>query len=194
MTNDAANIPIDRWVDEYGDRLYRHALARVRRVELAEDLVQETFLAAMRSADQFRGEGSALAWLLGILRHKILDAYRAAYREERAAGELPADDELDEMFDARGRWRRKPGPWTVEDDLVSRAEFWAAFRDCLDGLPVRLREVFTLRVLDDISGDEVCKALGVSATNLWVALHRARARLRGCLEVHWFDSETAEVP
>lgn len=192
MSGDTKHQLIERWVDEHGDRLYRHALSRVRRADVAEDLVQDTFIAAMRSADQFRGEVNPVNWLLGILRHKILDHFRATYRAE-PTGELPDDDELGALFDERGRWREKPGPWSVDDDLISREEFWLALRECLDGLPERLREIFTLRVLDDVESDDVCKVLRVSTTNLWVSLHRARSRLRGCLEVTWFGSNAPEA-
>ncbi len=183
---------VEGWVDEYGDRLYRHALARVKRPDVAEDLIQETFIVAVRSAGKFRGEVSPLNWLRGILRHKILDHFRAAYRAEPADA-LPQDDELGGLFDERGRWRRRPGPWSVDDDLVSREEFWRAFRECLEGLPERLREIFTLRVVDEAESDAVCKALGVSATNLWVSLHRARLRLRGCLETNWLVTDSSEA-
>ncbi len=193
MSDEKVPSLIEAWVDEHGDRLYRHALSRVKRAAVAEDLVQETFIAAMRSEKQFRGGVAPVNWLLGILRHKILDHFRAAYQAESAVEGLPEDDELGELFDERGRWRQQPGPWTVEDDLISREEFWAAFRRCLDGLPARLREIFTLRVLDDVESDEVCKALRVSATNLWVSLHRARTRLRGCLEVNWFGADAPEA-
>jgi RNA polymerase sigma-70 factor (ECF subfamily) len=192
MADEEASNLIEAWVDAHGDRLYRHALSRVKRAEVAEDLVQETFIAAMRSAAQFRGEVSPVNWLLGILRHKIMDHFRASYRAETAEA-LPEDDELGALFDERGRWRQQPGPWTVDDDLVSREEFWRAFRGCLDGLPARLRDIFTLRVVDDVESDAVCKALRISATNLWVSLHRARTRLRGCLEVSWFGADAPEA-
>lgn len=191
MADEELSKVIEAWVDEHGDRLYRHALSRVKRPDVAEDLVQETFIAAVRSAEQFRGDVSPVNWLVGILRHKIMDHFRASYRSESAES-LPEDDELGALFDERGRWRQKPNPWSVDDDLASREEFWRAFRQCLDGLPARLRAIFTLRVLDEVESDDVCKALRVSATNLWVSLHRARMRLRGCLEVNWFGSDASE--
>ena len=193
MTNNRASDLIEEWVEAHGDRLYRYALARVKRPEVAEDLVQDTFIAALRSAEQYAGDAPAVNWLLGILRHKILDHYRAAYRAEPVAEGLPDDDQLAGLFDERGHWRQHPGPWEVDDDLLLRRdEFWAAFRKCLEALPARLQDAFTLRVLDDSPREEVCKALRISTTNLWVSLHRARLRLRACLEVHWFGADAAE--
>jgi len=181
---------VEAWVDAHGDVLYRYALARVGRREAAEDLVQETFMAALKSADRFRGESSARTWLIGILRHKYLDWRKRQARQPTESAKADNDELIDQWFDERGWWRTPPQAWTVDpDSLVDKEEFWEVFRQCLDGIPDRVGQVFSMRVIEETSSEEVCKALKISSTNLWVMLHRARARLRKCLESHWFGQE-----
>lgn len=181
--------PAETWVDAHGDILYRYAVARVGRRDIAEDLVQETFVAAMQASGRFRGESSERTWLIGILRHKLLDWRR---RQGRELPGLPSDhdDVIDQWFDDRGWWRTPPKGWTVDaDSLVEKEEFWAVFRHCLDGVPERVGQVFAMRVIDETPSEDICKALSLSSTNFWVMLHRARARLRKCLESNWFGRE-----
>lgn len=176
------------WVDEHGDALLAYALSRLADRNTAEDLVQETFLAAVEAHDAFRGKSSPRTWLVGILRHKILDHFRAR-RGEAPAG--PADPS--DRFDAKGSWSHPPEDWDVDPaELAQRKEFWDIFQRCLERLPGRQDEAFYLRVIDGLTGREVCKILGISPTNLWVMLHRARARLRDCLEALWFAPGSKE--
>ena len=177
------------WMDRHSDYLFRYALARLRRREVAEDVVQETFLAALRAKDQFAGASSERTWLVAILKRKIVDHFRRKYRERPAADLTAADGWTDDLFDERGRWREKPARWTADPGAAfEREEFWAAFRACLGKLPGRLADAFTLREVEGLESPEVCKALDVSASNLWVMLHRARQRLWKCLGVHWFSA------
>lgn len=182
-----ASAHAEAWVDEHGDVLFRYALWRVRDRHVAEDLVQETFLAALRSSQSFRGESSERTWLIGILRHKVVDHQRKDGRESPLAELADSDSELDAQFGKRGGWKTRPGDWRVDPEaLLERAEFWAVFDDCLEALPPRLAEAFSLRVMAEVETDEVCKVLGITSTNIWVILHRARGRLRACLEANWF--------
>ena len=185
-----AGPPTEAWVDAHGDVLYRYALARVGRRDVAEDLVQETFVAALQSAERFRGESSERTWLIGILRHKFLDWRRRQSRQPVVGAGADTDELIEQWFDERGWWRTPPQKWTVDpDSLVDEEEFWQVFHDCLNSVPERIGQVFAMRVIDETPSEEVCKALEISATNLWVMLHRARARLRKCLEANWFAPE-----
>ncbi len=188
---------LESWVDEHARYLFRYALPRVRDHHAAEELVQETFLAALRALESFDWESSPRTWLVGILRHKIMDLFRTRNRRGDRKAALPSesldesDPEIDALFDDQGRWIRKP--LQVEIDpaaLLERADFWAVFEDCLGSLPELQAEVFSLRVMDDVKSNEICKVLSISSTNLWVLLHRARARLRACLETKWFESDS----
>lgn len=185
-----AQVSVDAWVDAHGDALFRYARARVRQQHAAEDLVQDTFVAAIERRDSFRGDSSELTWLIGILRHKVLDHLRKQGREQPASD--AEDAVVAELFDDRGMWRKRPGPgaWRVDtDSLIEREEFWQAFERCVDRLPDRQAKAFALKEVDDTDAEQVCKVLGISSTNLWVTLHRARTRLRDCLEKTWFQIE-----
>ena len=201
MTNavaDPRDDPTDPagWLDRHGDYLYRFALARVRQPDAAEDLVQETLLAAWAGRAGFAGRAAERSWLTAILKRKAVDWLRRRVREraylESAASPDPATAG---RFTARGKWRERPPAWADPGGGLARAEFHAAVAACLGRLPPRLREVFTLRHLDETAGDEVCRELGLTPANLWVMLHRARLRLGGCLTETWSrDTPRADRP
>lgn len=176
-----------RWVDEHGDVLFRYALARVRDRHLAEDLVQEALVSALGSANSYRGGSSERTWLVGVLKHKVLDHFRKAGRE-RASDTLD-EQGLDDYFDDRGRWKVHPAKWTVDPhEALKQEDFRIVIERCLEETPARLARAFVLREVDELEGDEICKLLGITATNLWVMLHRARLRLRQCLDQNWFGA------
>jgi RNA polymerase sigma-70 factor (TIGR02943 family) len=177
------------WVDEHGDCLYRYALARVRKPEVAEDLVQETFLAAVRAYDKFGGRSSVRSWLCGILKHKIIDHYRKAGRETSFTDLEFLSDEFSEKFVPQGFWRHAIGPadWQPDaSEVMEQGEFWQTMQRCLAKLPVKIANVFSMREMEDIPSKEICALLSISESNLWVMLHRARMALRECLELNWF--------
>jgi RNA polymerase sigma-70 factor, ECF subfamily len=178
------------WVDEHGEVLYRYALVRVRRREVAEDLVQETLLAALNARDRFQKRSADRTWLIGILRHKLIDYLRSRSRGLPGAEQKSHSDWLDDLFDERGRWINQPDPDAVRpEQLLEQQEFWEIFDQCLDELAPRSREAFARRVLEQEDTQTVCKALSVTATNLWVILFRARTQMRRCLMSKWFQGE-----
>ncbi len=179
------------WVDLHGDALYRYALLRVKDPHAAEDLVQETFYSALRALDRFKGDSSERTWLIGILKHKVIDFFRKSVREIPSTDLTNEDDSLEmDLFDEKGRWMTPPRDWDViPSKALEDKEFWRVFQDCLDGLTSALRNVFTMKEIDGMKGEEICKILGISATNLWVILHRSRGRLRKCLESNWFRED-----
>ena len=184
---------VEAWVDEHADYLFRYALPRLRDRDVAEEVLQETFLAALKSIDKFRGDSSPRTWLVGLLHRKIADHYRKRYREGDRESIDISDPAIDAWFDANGSWIASPKRCEIDPaKLEQNADFWKVFESCMQLLPERLAEAFTLRVIDDRKPDEVCKVLSITPTNLWVALHRARARLRACLEANWFHSEAPE--
>jgi len=181
-------IDPEKWVEKYGDALYRFALLRVSDPGLAEDLVQDTLCAAFEARDRFSGKSSERTWLIGILKHKVADHFRRTSREipEIDSADLPEGDGGD-FFDDKGRWKVMPQKWKGSpEDILENKEFWDVFHECLDGLSPNIRQAFTLRELDETGSGEICKVLGISTTNLWVMLHRARSGLRRCLELNWF--------
>jgi RNA polymerase sigma-70 factor (ECF subfamily) len=171
-----------QWLEEYGDVLYRYALSRLRRSHEAEEMVQETLLAALQARAEFAGRSHPRSWLLGIMRNKILSRLRVA---ARAAPQTDVDD-LDTWFNASGKWRKAPARWGDPAALAEGKDFWRVVRRCLAALPARMAEAFTLRTLDDRPPADVCAELDISSANFWVLLHRARLRLVRCLDLHWF--------
>ncbi len=171
------------WVDKYGNSLFRYALSRLRNSDAAEEVVQETFLAALKAVDQFSSTGTEGAWLLGILKRKIVDYVRSRKLNTSTTAD---EDPTESLFDEKGNWRSDPRIFGIQpDSLLQRAEFWQIFRNCLAGLPQRQADVFMLREMEEISSERICKELEISSSNLWVLLHRARLRLSDCIQSHW---------
>jgi len=183
-----ATLPAVRWLDEHGDAMYAYAAARVRDPDVAEDLVQETLLAALASADGFLARSSERSWLIGILKHKLVDHLRRSLRE-RPLGEGGADG-LSDLFDQRGRWKVPPATWSAEPHaLAEKAEFRVVLAQCVSRLPARMAQMFWLREAEQMETTELCERLNVTATNVWAILHRARSGLRKCLTMRWFDGD-----
>ena len=147
-------IDPDRWVDDHGDALYAYALLRLRDADSAAEVVQETFLEALRGRSRFEGRSSERTWLIGILKHKIIDDYRRRSRREKGTGEAAgADSENEEFFDRRGAWKEAIGGWgDLPDQVLERSEFWQVFRTCLADLPENYSEAFTLSELEGLTG------------------------------------------
>ena len=186
----ATEQPLDatRWVAAHGDALFGFALARLRVRAEAEDAVQETFLAALAAQARYRGEADERAWLFGILKHKVVDRLRRRSRELPLEPGEPTDVSLEQAFDDAGRWRSRPQRWPRPDEDVENEAFWDVLAHCLDDLPATLATTFRLAELDGLDTEETCKVLAISPTNAWVRLHRARLRLRECLERRWFGA------
>ncbi len=180
----------EMWLEDHGDYLFRYALVRLRDREIAEDMVQETFLAALGAREKFQARSSVRTWLVGILKHKILDHFRKSYREPPTSDLLSSEDPSEALFDENGKWKLRPIAWTDDPRAVlEQKEFWETLLRCMSELPRRLAEVFALRELEGLKGEEICSLMRISATNLGVMLHRVRMRLRHCLEINWFTQK-----
>jgi len=176
----------ERWVEKYGDYLYRYALMRLRDPGVAEDAVQETFLAAIRNLHQFDGRVDVKYWLRGILRNKIVDIIRKSVRKREIEDESQQDMVNSFLFKVSGVPTTRPKSWAINvDEAFAQEEFWAAFESCLAGLKEPLRSAFVLKMLEDQETDEICKELDITPNYLWVMLHRARGQLKECLEHKW---------
>jgi RNA polymerase sigma-70 factor (ECF subfamily) len=185
---DQSKLSPERWLNEHGDVLFQYAFARVRRADIAEDLVQDVLLAALRGTERFAGRASERTWLIGILKHKILDHVRMHMRQLKRAEELV---EADYFFDDKGNWKISFRHWSAEPHhLMEKKEFRQVLDSCLDKLPGRLAELFLLREMDGVSTDAICEGLDISPASVWATLHRARMRLRECLTLNWFQSSS----
>jgi RNA polymerase sigma-70 factor (ECF subfamily) len=181
------------WADRYGDYLFRYAVLRLRDRSAAEDLVQETFLAALKDRGAFSGKSAEATWLVGILKHKIADHFRRLSREVSLGEDDPPDPAGESVFDASGHWAAGPADWGANPaDLFRQKEFLDQFAECLSDLSPNQANAFTLREIEGLGTGEICKVLDVTETNLWVILHRARMLLRRCLEARWFAKDTGK--
>ncbi len=188
MTHEASTP--EQWLDRYGDVLYRFGFARVRDPDVAEDLVQETLLAALKARTGFAGQASEQTWLIGILKHKIIDHFRKAARENsREYDDGSANDE-DDFFDAQGHWRIDLAVWSDPDKSLEQEQFLRIFQDCIERLPPRLTQLFVLREIDGMQSEEICETLSISTlNNFWVMMSRMRVQLRHCLDLNWFNQK-----
>ena len=168
--------------------LLRIASLQLRDRHLAEDVVQETILSALAAADSYAGRARVKTWLVGILKHKVIDALRARSRGPRTLTDLGAEvgtDDLDALFDDAGFWRVKPREWEDPTHAVRQRDFDRVLETCLRKLPGLSAQVFVLRELFEVSAEEVCGLAGVTRNHLNVLLYRARMSLRGCLDLNW---------
>ena len=181
------------WIDEHGDCLFRFAMQRLRDESAAEDIVQETLLSAIQSLKSYSGKSTERTWLIGILKHKIIDHYRKNSKEIQITDEDTDLSGLDHFFERPDAW---DGHWAVAfrpidpeqspEQVMERSEFWDVMNKCLSALPERIANVFSLREVDGMTSEEVCEALRLSPSNFWVIMHRARMQLRRCIEIKWF--------
>lgn len=181
--------PPKDWLARHGDALYRYAYFRLRDATQAEDLVQETLLAALQARDGFGGRATERTWLIGILKNKLVDYLRKGAREQPFSELIGNDDEINALFDSGGHWKTPPSDWGNPSNALEQKQFWKVFADCFAALSSRHAQIFAMCEFDGLDSTEVCKVFDITATNVWVILHRARLRLRQCLESHWFGRE-----
>jgi RNA polymerase sigma-70 factor (ECF subfamily) len=181
-------IPNDENLQQVRSYLLRYARLRLRDPMLAEDVVQETLLAAFDHGATFAGKSGYKSWLVGILKHKIIDVIRKNSREQSLTVNEDASESetIEGTFEAEGQWHRLPANWGNPEKSLEDKKFWEIFERCLEVMPARTARVFMMREVMELTSDEICKEMAISQTNLWVVLHRARLSLRGCLETRWF--------
>lgn len=180
-------------VEALRPQLMRFALNQLRNAAWAEDAVSETVLAALERPQAFAGQSQLKTWLVGVLKHKLIDQIRRHCREMSITRE--DDEDLDDLLFAEdGHWRTAPGDWGHDPSTaLKQRQFFEVLEACMELLPAQQGRVFLMREWLELETEEICKQAGVSSTNLWVLLHRARLRLRACLETRWFGSAAASA-
>ncbi len=177
-----------RELESHRQALFKFAMIQLRNETHAEDCVQETLIAALQGAQRFSGKSSVRTWLVGILKHKIIDHFRKAGREQQldaSDGETSLDD-FDALFKEDGHFIDEPRGWANPEEALSQAKFFEVLQGCMDGLPANTARVFLLREVMGTDTDEICRELSITANNCWVLLYRARMALRECLQLRWF--------
>lgn len=179
--------PPETWVDRYGDYLYGYAMSRLRNRETAADCVQDTFMAGIKAFDRFDGSRDIKFWLRGIMHNKIVDQIRKAVKEKKV--DIDSEDEaiLESFwYKYSGIATTNPDPWQFNPrKAYDNGEFWDVFQTCIDQVKEPARQAFVLRMLEDLSTEEVCKVMDITPNYLWVLLHRARQQLKTALELKW---------
>ena len=187
-SSSSAQATLIQWIDEHSDYLLRYCKKYVRAEDVAEDLVQDTFLVAVQSYEKFQGRSAPRTWLVGILRHKIYDRLRIVGREEPIDGEALEKRQLDHLFDSAEHWRASTGPlqWGASpENVVSNRQFLNVLESCLGKLPDKFRAAFLLREMDELSRDEIAEKMNLTSNHVGVLLYRARAELQECLQTNW---------
>ncbi len=169
--------------------LLRFAMLQLRNEAAAEDVVQETLLAALEGKSAFSGRSQLKTWAVSILRNKIVDHLRRGSRE----GSLPqvdeyGDEDFDALFDGTGHWQEPPGDWGDPAKVLEQHGFYDVLELCMKALPENIARVFTMKEVLGFETEEICKELKMSSSNCWVVLYRARMRLRECLQLKWFGA------
>jgi len=187
-------VESQKWLERYGNSLYKYALPRVNDRHVAEDIVQETFLSALNGADGFKGEASEKNWLFTILKNKIIDHYRRKAKEQAIVSMPDLRAVEDDWFNEDGRWEKNkiPKTWRASDNPMERLEIRKVINWCKSHLKEMQQHVFTLKYLEGIDSEEICKVLNISTSNYWVLIHRARLQMRDCVEKTWLQTKDDE--
>ena len=176
----------NKWISLYADYLFNYTISRVNDREMAKDLVQETFLAGLKSMKNFKGEASERTWLISILKRKIIDYYRKINSNK---GKAEVRISFNNDSETEGDWleERVADPFDkTAEDMIQNTELGEAIFKCLSKLPKKQAEVFRMKTIERIETEDICNELNITASNLWVIIHRARTALASCLKENWF--------
>ena len=186
--------PFEQQIVALQDYLLKFARLQLRNDAWAEDAVSETVVAALAKPQSFGNRSQLKTWLVGILKHKVIDTLRHHHRE--ISGLENTDDEKadpleDIAFQADGHFVEAPTDWGNPEQQASSQQFFIILEACASKLPASQGRLFLMREWLELSSEEICKELQLTPTNLYVQLHRARLRLRECLELNWYMKASA---
>jgi RNA polymerase sigma-70 factor (ECF subfamily) len=179
-------IDPNKWIDLYADYLFNYTITRVRDRDTAQDLVQDTFFAGLKSMKNFKGEASERTWLISILKRKIIDHYRKINSKK---GKAEVRINYNSESEDEGDWleERVADPFDkTAEDRIENTELGVAIHNCINKLPKKQAQVFRMKTILDYETEAICNELKITASNLWVIIHRARITVAACLEKNWF--------
>lgn len=178
----------NKWIELHADYLYNYTISRINNKDLAKDIIQDTFFAALKAKDNFQGKASERTWLISILKRKIIDHYR---KINSAKGKAEVKMNFYSDGDREGEWieERVPSSWKNEVERnIENNELNLALEKCISDLPEKYAMVFRMKTIQQFETEEICKELEITSSNLWVIIHRARTQLRKCMEDSWFKN------
>ena len=176
----------NKWIDLYSDYLFNYTITRVNDRAIAQDLVSDTFLAGLKSMKNFKGEASERTWLVSILKRKVIDHYRKSNSKK---GKAEVRMSYNSDSETEGDWleERVADPFDkTAEDQIENTELASAIDDCLSKLPKKQAQIFEMKTILNYETETICNELEITASNLWVIIHRARTAMAGCLEKNWF--------
>lgn len=188
MPQEEITLNPDKWIDNYADYLFNYAVVRVNNSDVAKDLVQDAFFAALKSAKNFQGKSTERTWLVSILKRKVIDYYRKINSKK---GKAEVRMNFYDDGENEGSWleERVPQSWNNETEKdIENLELKNQLDTCIDNLPEKYALVFRMKTIQEFETEEICKELDITASNLWVIIHRARTQLRKCMEDNWFNN------
>jgi RNA polymerase sigma-70 factor (TIGR02943 family) len=188
MAEQKHTLNTNKWIDNYADYLYNYSISRVNNSDLAKDLVQDTFFAGLKSAKNFQGKASERTWLVSILKRKIIDHYRKINSKK---GQAEVRMSFYDDGENEGSWleERVPQSWdNASEKKIENEELRNQLELCINKLPEKYAMVFRMKTVQEFETEEICKELGITSSNLWVIIHRARTQLRKCMEDNWFNN------
>jgi RNA polymerase sigma-70 factor (ECF subfamily) len=188
MAQEQVLLNTNKWIDNYADYMYNYAVVRVNNGDLAKDLVQDTFFAGLKSAKNFQGKSTERTWLISILKRKIIDHYRKINSNK---GKAEIRMNFYDEGENEGNWleERVPQSWDNQSEkLIENEELKYQLDSCINALPEKYGMVFRMKTIQEFETEEICKELDITASNLWVIIHRARTQLRKCMEDNWFNN------
>lgn len=183
-------VQFENWVNDFSDELYSWAFYKTTSKETAEDLVQETFLAAYHKIDSFEGKSQPKTWLFSILNNKVIDYYRKSAKTTKQTFSLTENSgyELsDAVFTETGCWENYDvNPiWDQEVHLLDNSEFNIVMQECMQELPKKWKTALTSKYLSDKNTEAICQELEITTSNYWQIVHRAKLLVKKCLEINW---------
>ena len=185
----------DELVNQQHGALIRMAMGYVADREVAEEVVQDTWMAVINSLDRFEGRSSLRTWVCGILIHKAKDRGVREKRHTTFSAFESYDDDNEEAVDPSrfqqtgewaGHWAFPPQPWDDQtpEKIMASQQAVNAMQRAIEALPATLKDVLILRDVEGVEAKEVCEMLKITETNLYVRLHRARERVRVAVETY----------
>lgn len=175
------------WVSKYSNYLFNYTITRVNDIEIAKDLISETYLAGLKSQDNFKGNSTERTWLVSILKHKIVDYYRKI-NSNKGKAEVRMN-----MFskDQEGDWleeRVADHKDSTPQDNLENTELGLAIENCLEQIDEKQTQIFRMKTIQNYDTEAICNVYDITPTNLWVIIHRARKSLADCMGNTWFKN------
>jgi RNA polymerase sigma-70 factor (TIGR02943 family) len=190
LIKDNSTSVLEQWVTQFSDELYSWAFFKTSSKEIAEDLVQDTFLAAFHKIDSFEGKSQPKTWLFSILNNKVIDYYRLSSRTTKKNLSLTENSSFelsDGLFNSHGCWKTNDigTLWNQEEELLDNPDFNMVMEECMNSLPQKWKLALTSKYLSEKKTEAICQELEITTSNYWQIIHRSKLLLRKCLELKW---------